>query len=99
MSNSVKEIMKWKEDKNQFGIDGYTSFFTELENNYLSKLNGTQKNVNMIKMYDFDKEATEYIIHQLFIINENAASELMDELGLKEPYISVENVKCLELNL
>ncbi|PZL77500.1 hypothetical protein CI088_01485 [Enterococcus plantarum] len=99
MSNSVKEIVKWKEDENQFGVDGYTWFFGELENNYLSKLNGTQRNVDMIKMYDFDKEATEYIIHQLFIINQNAASELIDELGLKEPFISDENRKYLESNL
>lgn len=96
MSKNVKEIVQWKEDKNQFGIDGYTWFFIELENNYLSKINGTQRNASIIKTHDFEKEAIEFIIHQLFIINQDAASELIDEMELKEPFISDENKKYLK---
>lgn len=96
MIKNVKEIVQWVEDKNQFGIDGYTWFFNELQNNYLSKINGTQRNVNIIKRYDFEKEAVEFILHQLFIINQDAASELMNELEMKEPFISDENKKYLK---
>lgn len=99
MSKTVKDIVKLKEEENQFGVDAYTWFFNELENNHLSKLDGSKRNVSMIKLYDFDKEAIDYIIHQLFIINQDAASELIDELGLNEPFISDENKKYLEANI
>lgn len=38
-------------------------------------MNGTQRNVIIVKVYDFDKEATEYSIHQLYVINRDATSE------------------------
>lgn len=44
-------------------------------------------------MEEYDEEAQAYIIHQLFFINEAAASELMKELEIVEPFVSDENYK------
>ncbi|MBM7689998.1 hypothetical protein BCR24_13935 [Enterococcus ureilyticus] len=98
MSKTVKDILKWKESKQEFGlgIDGYVCFFMELVDNYESKINGNKRNIKTIKRSNLDKEATDYVIHQLFIINENAARELMNGLGMEDPYISEENKSHLE---
>lgn len=98
MSLNVSDIVGWKEEKNQFGIDSYTWFFTELEDNSISKLNGAARNASMINRYEFEKEAVDYILNQLFIVNEDAAKELMGELDIKEAFISDENRKYLEYN-
>lgn len=96
MSQTVESILEWKNDKNQFGIDSYVWFFIELKNNSISKLNGAERNATMIKQYDFDKEAIDFIVHQLYIIDQNAAKELINELQLDSPFISNENRKYLE---
>ena len=82
MKQNVESIIKTQGHENQFGIDVYEWFFNEFENNYLSKLNGTQRNVNIINEYD--DEAKQYILYQLSIINKEASKELMDRLGIKE---------------
>ena len=82
MKQNVESIIKTQGHENQFGIDVYEWFFNEFENNYLSKLNGTQRNVNIINEYD--DEAKQYILYQLSIINKEASKELMGRLGIKE---------------
>ena len=82
MKQNIESIIKTKGHENQFGIDVYEWFFNEFENNYLSKLDGTQRNVNIINEYD--DEAKQYILYQLTLINKEASKELMNRLGIKE---------------
>ena len=82
MKQNIESIIKTQGHENQFGIDVYEWFFNEFENNYLSKINGTQRNVNIINEYD--DEAKQYILYQLSIINKEASKELMNRLGIKE---------------
>lgn len=82
MKQNIESIIERQGQENQFGIDVYEWFFNEFENNYLSKINGTQRNVNIINEYD--DEAKQYILYQLSIINKEAAKALMDRLGFKE---------------
>ena len=82
MKQNVESIIKTQGHENQFGIDVYEWFFNEFENNYFSKLNGTQRNVNIINEYD--DEAKQYILYQLSIINKEVSKELMNRLGIKE---------------
>lgn len=96
MSLTVENIVEWKQDKNQFGIDSYTWFFNELINNYISKMNGAQRNAQMISMHDFTTEAVDYVIYQLLVINSDAANELIAELKLNEVYISDHDKKYIE---
>ena len=64
-----------------------------LENNWVSKVDGTKRNATVLKGYD--EEAQNYILVQLFYIQEEAARDLMLELGVREPYISKENEQHL----
>lgn len=82
MKQNIESIIKTQGHENQFGIDVYEWFFNEFENNYLSKINGTQRNLNIINEYD--DEAKQYILYQLSIINKEASEELMNRLGIKE---------------
>ena len=82
MKQNIESIIKTQGHENQFGIDVYEWFFNEFENNYLSKINGTQRNVNIINEYD--DEAKQYILYQLSIINKEVSKELMNRLGIKE---------------
>lgn len=91
MSQNIGNIIEMKNHTNNLGINSYDWFFNVLENNYISKLNGTQRNLAIAEEYD--EEAQAYIIHQLFYINEAAASELMKELEIVEPFVSDENYK------
>lgn len=59
MKQNIESIIKTQGHENQFGIDVYEWFFNEFENNYLSKINGTQRNINIINEYD--DEAKQYI--------------------------------------
>jgi hypothetical protein len=83
-----------KNHENNLGVNSYDWFFMELENNFLSKLDGTKRNVSIVEKYD--KEAQDYIIHQLLYINKTAASELKDELKINEPFVSDENYKYIK---
>ena len=90
---SVEDIIEMREDTNDFGINGYQWLFNNLENNYISKMNGTDRNTHILK--DYDREAQEFIIHQLFHINSDAAYELMKKMNISEPFVSDENEKYL----
>ena len=46
---SVEDIIEMREDTNDFGINGYQWFFNNLENNYISKMNGTDSNTHILK--------------------------------------------------
>ncbi|MFD2209368.1 hypothetical protein ACFSMW_06560 [Virgibacillus halophilus] len=89
MTQTIEDIIEMKNHTNDFGINIYDWFFNDLENNYISKLNGTKRNVSILEKYN--KEAQSYIIHQLFYINKDASDELMKELKLVEPFVSNEN--------
>ncbi|GGP16209.1 hypothetical protein [Oceanobacillus neutriphilus] len=89
MVNTVEDIIEMKNHTNNLGVNVYDWFFTDLENNYISKLNGTKRNVSIVENYDEESQA--YIIQQLFYINKNAADELMKELKIVEPFVSNEN--------
>lgn len=91
MFYTVESIIEMKNHTNNLGVNSYDCFFMELENNYISKLNGTKRNSVFVENYN--EEAQNYIIHQLFYINENAAQELMKELKIEEPFVSSENHK------
>ena len=93
MKQNIESIIKTQGHKNQFGIDVYEWFFNEFENNYLSKINGTQRNVNIINEYD--DEAKQYILYQLSIINKEASEELMNRLGIKEVSIPEKHKKYI----
>ncbi|MPM69675.1 hypothetical protein SDC9_116623 [bioreactor metagenome] len=90
---SVEDIIEMREDTNEFGISGYQWFFNILENNYISKMNGTDRNTHILK--DYDRKAQEFIIRQLLHINSDAAYELMKQMNISEPYVSDENEKYL----
>lgn len=91
MDLTIENILEMKHQTNNLGVNSYDWFFMDLENNHLSKLDGAKRNVSIVEKYD--KEAQDYIIHQLFYINKNAANELMIELKIVEPFISNENHK------
>lgn len=57
-------------------------------------MNGTDRNTHILKK-DYDREAQEFIIHQLFHINSDAAYELMKKMNISEPFVSDENEKYL----
>lgn len=80
MKLGVEQILSGKDGVNQFGISGYDWFFMELENNHLSKLDGTKRNLSIVEKYD--EEAQVYIIYQLSVVNEDAANNLIKELNL-----------------
>lgn len=89
MTYTVEGIIDMKNYTNNLGVNVYDWFFIELENNYVSKLGGTKRNIPIVEKYD--EEAKAYIILQLFYINKNAANELMKELKIVEPFVSNEN--------
>ena len=93
MKQNIESIIKTQGHENQFGIDVYEWFFNEFENNYLSKINGTQRNLNIINEYD--DEAKQYILYQLSIINKEASEELMNRLGIKEVSIPEKHKKYI----
>lgn len=62
--------------------------FSTLEDNQISKQDGTKRNVQFIA--DYDIEAKNYIIYQLFCRDENAAEELKHALEISEVYVSNE---------
>ncbi|MDY0394803.1 hypothetical protein RWE15_10455 [Virgibacillus halophilus] len=43
MTQTIEDIIEMKNHTNDFGINIYDWFFNDLENNYISKLNGTKK--------------------------------------------------------
>jgi len=89
MAITVEIITEMKNHTNDFGVNSYDWFFGNLENNYISKINGTKRNVTVIENYD--EEVRDYIICQLNYINADAANELMKELKIDEPFVSDEN--------
>lgn len=91
MTYEIKRIIEMKNETNNLGMNVYDWFFNNLENNYLSKLDGNKRNVSILEGYDL--EAQTYIIHQLFNINEEAAQDLMKELEIEQLFISDENAK------
>lgn len=97
MNKEIDKIVSWKNDVNQFGINGYVWFFNELENNYLSKMDGTKRNASLLE--DYNEEAQNYILMQLYYLREDAAVELMKEIGINEPSVSKENEKHIEKNM
>lgn len=80
MAYSLKGILESKNDTNNLGLNGYDWFFMNLENNYVSKLDGVKRNVSIVERYD--KEAQVYIIRQLAVMNTDAANDLLKELKL-----------------
>lgn len=88
MKKTIKDIIEMKKNKMSPFENQYIWFFQNLENNAISKSNGVKRNVTVLN--DFDQEAQEYIIHQLYIMNKQAASDLIGELSLKEPFVSDE---------
>lgn len=91
MPLSLDNVLEMKKHKNQFGINGYDWFFMDLENNYISKMNGTERNVAILNRYD--EKAQSYIVHQLYFINESAAGDLIAALDLHDPFVSDEDYK------
>ena len=97
MKLTLKHILDMKEHTNNLGINVYQFFFMNLENNFLSKMNGTKRNLDILK--DYDKETQEFIILQLAHVREEATVELMNELGIIGISIPKENRKHVDLNL
>lgn len=94
MVYTIETIKELKNHTNNLGVNSYDWFFKDLENNYISKMDGTKRNASTVKKYD--EEAQAYIIHQLFYINERAANELMKELRIVEPVVSDENYRHID---
>lgn len=97
MKKTIADILKMKEVKMSPFENEYVWFFTYLEDLILTKSNGNIRAKILIDEYN--KEAQEYIVHQLFKMNEDVGSTLIDDLNLKEPFVSDENIKHLEDNL
>lgn len=91
MALTVKDIIDMKNHTNNLGINVYDWFFNDLENNHISKMNGTERNVSILKGYN--EEAQAYIIQQLYYLDARAATELMNKMEIKEPFVSTENAK------
>lgn len=71
----------------------YHYFFEDLINNYITRADGLERNRDILKV--FDKEAQEYIIHQLFLLNEELAKDLIDMFKIEKPFIFNKNLKEL----
>lgn len=97
MSLGIADVVEMKNHTNNLGINGYDYFFMDLENNFLSKLNGTERNLGILRNYN--KEAQEFIILQLAHVREEAAAELMNKLGIKRISIAKENQKHIDLDM
>lgn len=85
---TIENILEMKNHENNLGVNSYEWFFMNLENNWISKTNGTKRNKAIIEGYDY--EAIHYIIVQLHYVSNEAALDLMKELGMVESNISKE---------
>lgn len=97
MKLGLSHIVEMKDHTNNLGINAYDFFFMNLENNFLSKSNGTERNLGILK--DYDIETQEFIIVQLAHVREEAAAELMRKLGIKKVSVAEENQRHVNLNL
>lgn len=97
MKLTLNHLLDMKDNTINLGVNVYQFFFMNLENNFLSKGNGTKRNLDILK--DYDKEAQEFIILQLAHVREEAASALIGELGIHKISIAEENQRHLDLNL
>ena len=91
MAYTVESIIDMRNHTNNLGVNAYEWFFMDLENNYISKLDGTKRNVSILERYN--EEAQVYIVLQLFYINKDAANELKKELKIVDTFVSNENYK------
>lgn len=82
MNKNIENIISMKKETNNIGINAYEWYFSNLENNHISKLDGTSRNASMIEHYDIETKT--YIITQLFYINKEAAIDLMKHLNIEK---------------
>lgn len=87
----VIDIINMKQENLPTFKSRYHYFFEDLMNNYISKVDGLERNIVILK--GFDKEAQDYIIYQVYVLNEELANDLADVLKTEEPFISNENLK------
>lgn len=97
MKKDLNHLLDMKEHTNNLGLNVYYFFFMNLENNFLSKANGTKRNLDILQEYD--EETQEFIILQLAHVREEAALALMNELGIKRISIPEKNQKHVDLNM
>lgn len=97
MKLTLNHLLDMKDNTNNLGINVYQFFFMNLENNFLSKGNGTKRNLDILE--DYDKEAQEFIILQLAHVREEAAVAIMEELGKNRISIAEDNQQHVDLNL
>lgn len=89
----VIDIINMKQETVLPFKSSYHYFFEDLINNYITRADGLERNRDFLKV--FDKEAQEYVIHQVFLLNEELAKDLIDMFKIEEPFISNENLKEL----
>lgn len=90
---TIEDIFRMKEEEAIPFPNRYEWFFRTLEDNALSKADGTDRNVSLVDGYDLEAQA--FIVHQLYRLNEDAAADLMRALGIAEPFVSDEHASEL----